>query len=515
MVDKQDTATTIREVDTDDNEDHFALIVEDDTVNQNYMTKALTKRGYICKIASTVTDAITHIDELIKNETYFEVIFLDIFLENDQYGVDLLKYRKDNKIDDIGVCIIMTGNEELHIIQECNKYNIQNYIRKPVTSSNLEYEIMRVNAIVKKQKCPIKGYKNERKLGQGGMGEVFLVKHKQTKMLYAMKRVQVQSDDKSYNSEERFHKGCKAPTILELKDSKMHDGYIYMIIEYAEHGTLSDWITKQKTNIKNYVLNVDLVLKWMCEMFIGLFILHDKSLIHRDIKSDNLFLCKDFVLKIGDLGVARAIERVANTVVGTHHYMAPEIHRKEEYGQKVDIWAAGIVLYEIVMFEKPFDGSADEIIYKINKLNFKQLPKSIDQRIHTLLKHTLNPDVSLRMSSKEILNLNFMQEVLNKIYEEIRSNISNILNETSNNNSNNNNYNKSFNQTVKIDQKIFSNNNNSNININNYHSNNNSNQNNNNHNHNKNPTTGKKRSIKAENLDPQKSQAKTLNYFRW
>ena len=401
--------------DSDNEEEHLALIVEDDKINQKYLAKALANKGYISKIASTVSQAIDAIQTEAKNDQHFEVIFLDIILEDDETGLDFLRKRKELKLDNKGIIIVMTGNEELHVVQECNKYNIQNYIRKPVAQSNLEYEIMKVNNEVKKQKCPIKGYKNEKKIGHGATGEVYLVKQKQTKELFAMKRVP--NDDKKSNTETTYHIGLKAPTILELKESRSFEGYIYMIIEFAEHGTLSDWLDNQR-NMKNYKVDTEQILFWISCLFFGLYETHQKNVIHRDIKSDNLFLCKSNVLKIGDLGIAKAIEKSAFTVCGTHHYMAPEIHKKEEYDMKADIWAAGVVLYELIMLERPFDGSSDEIINKVLTMDYKHIPKHVDKRLHTLIKHTLNPDNNTRYSSREILKLDFMFELLNKINDE-------------------------------------------------------------------------------------------------
>ena len=401
----------VNKIDTDDDEEHLALIVEDDKINQNYLANALMKKNYKPYKAATVTQAIEHLLNLENMDQHFEVIFLDIILEDDETGLDFLRRRKELNLDHKGIVIVMTGNEELHVVQECNKYNIQNYIRKPVSQTNLEYEITKVNDVVKKQKCPIKGYKNVKKIGQGGTGEVFLVRNKATKELYAMKRVPI--DDKKNNHETTYHSGLKAPTILELKESRNFEGFIYMIIEYAEYGTLSDWIEKQKN--QNVQIDTEQILLWMTMLFLGLYETHQKNLIHRDIKSDNLFICKNNILKIGDLGIAKAVEKFAFTVCGTHHYMAPEIHKKEEYDTKADIWAAGIVLYELLMYEKPFDGSSDEIVDKVLKMEYKHIPKNMDDKLHTLIKHTLNPDPLLRYSAKNILRLDFMMEYINKI----------------------------------------------------------------------------------------------------
>ena len=81
----------------EEDEEHLALIVEDDKINQNYIAKALGVKGYKCKTASTVTQDLEHIDALIKLNQHFEVIFLEIILEDEQTGLDFLRIRKERK----------------------------------------------------------------------------------------------------------------------------------------------------------------------------------------------------------------------------------------------------------------------------------------------------------------------------------------------------------------------------------------------------------------------------------
>lgn len=401
------------QIDFDEDEEHLALIVEDDSVNRKFVTNALSEMGFKCKGAETVDEAVEQIDLAMSNKQNFEVIFLDIILKDEKTGIDFLKLRKDKNLEDQGIVVVMSGNEDAKLVQECHNYNIQNYVKKPISKTNLVNEITKVLNRIKQLKCPIKGYRNERKIGQGATGEVFLVRDKKTKEEYAMKKVQC---DKTSSSETSYMLGVKAPTVLDLKDYKINDNYIYMIIEYAKNGTLKDWINKN--SLSKYSVDHDQILLWMTEALLGLYVIHEKSLIHRDIKADNLFLCTDNIVKIGDLGIAKAIKSGAFTVCGTHHYMAPEIHQNKQYDSRVDIWALGIVLYELVMLKKPFEGQSDEIVDKVMKMEYVPFPKNIDPNLEKLLKLMLNPNSNSRYTAKELLQLDYIKEKIQFIIDE-------------------------------------------------------------------------------------------------
>lgn len=409
---------------TDIIEEKWALIVEDEELNKKYIAKFLEKNGYKYKWAKNVKKAFECIEEAIKFNQSIEVIFLDIYLEpdddkNDLTGVDFLKKRKELGLADIGQVIVMTGNEEIHIVQECNKYDIQNYIKKPVSEANLVYEMSKIDKYIKQKKCPFDGYETKKPIGRGATGEVYLVSNKITKENYAMKKILV--GNQSTSKESIIHNRLKSPNILEFIDSKMIDNFNYMLLEYAEYGTLSEWIMNQKklkNDKKTNQIDTEQILLWITQVFIGLFTTHDKNLIHRDIKTDNLFLCKvkdKKVIKIGDFGIAKAVEKSAFTVCGTHHYMAPEIHKNKEYDSKADVWAAGVVLYEMIMLEKPFDGDNEEIVKKIETFDFVKIPENVDIRLKKLIEYMLNPDPKLRYSSKEILNLDFIKDIMANI----------------------------------------------------------------------------------------------------
>ena len=100
------------------------------------------------------------------------------------------------------------------------------------------------------------------------------------------------------------------------------------------------------------------IWRFFIEMCLGIQYLHANRILHRDIKTINMFLAKNDTIKIGDLGVARELNQSANmahTVVGTPYYLSPELCEEKPYNNKSDIWSLGCVLYELCTLRHPFE----------------------------------------------------------------------------------------------------------------------------------------------------------------
>lgn len=101
----------------------------------------------------------------------------------------------------------------------------------------------------------------------------------------------------------------------------------------------------------------DQVLDWFVQMCLALYYLHERKILHRDLKTQNIFL-KNGKIRLGDFGIAKVLDSTrdfANTVIGTPYYMSPELFKSKPYGYKSDIWALGCVLYEMTMLRHAFD----------------------------------------------------------------------------------------------------------------------------------------------------------------
>jgi len=403
----------------EEEEKNTALVVEDDEICQKFLTKMLAGMGIKCETAATVKEAVSVYERLAKDKISIDIAFLDIVLKDNSTGIEFLKIVREKKWMERTLIMVMSGIEDAEIVKECYNYNIQNFIRKPITKNSFINETYKINKHLESLKCPLDGYKVERKLGAGASGTVNLIKHKKTKELYAMKTIQLDPTQRNRGEEceVKYYKYLKSPTILELKEYKIEENNLYIVLEYAEFGTLNQHIILKRQ--KNETFDIETILDWVTELFLGLYTIHEKQLLHRDIKSDNLFICKDNVLKIGDLGIARATETgQASTVCGTVFYMAPEVFNYQKYDSKVDIWAAGIVIYELMMLKRPFEGGNTDILKsKIQNLDYEKVPDTEDERLRKILQKTICIDSSQRASALEILRLKFIAERVKKLFE--------------------------------------------------------------------------------------------------
>lgn len=207
---------------------------------------------------------------------------------------------------------------------------------------------------------PLDGYTIKRGVGVGGFGEVYYALSDAGKEV-ALKRIQRHLD-----VELRGVRQClnlKHVNLLSLFDIRYDDrGEAWVIMEYMLGESLRDVLERHPDG-----LNMAEVRRWFCGVAAGVAYLHDHGIVHRDLKPGNIFDDQGIV-KLGDYGLSKFIScsrRSGQTEsVGTFHYMAPEIGRGS-YGKEIDVYALGIVLYELLTGRVPFDGeSSQEIIMK-------------------------------------------------------------------------------------------------------------------------------------------------------
>lgn len=207
-----------------------------------------------------------------------------------------------------------------------------------------------------KKASPATMYDIIQPIGQGGYGKIYLCTEKISKDKYALKLMSMTGKpankiDEMKNEIATLSK-CRHPNIV-----RFHEGYIYkdkmwIFMEYLDGGCLTDLLEQvgkpfPETAIQ-YVVYQTLV---------GLIYMHDNHIIHRDIKSDNLFLNSKAEIKLGDFGYAAQLtkERARRkSKVGTICWMAPEIIRGGQYTAKVDVWSLGIMILELILGQPPY-----------------------------------------------------------------------------------------------------------------------------------------------------------------
>jgi NIMA (never in mitosis gene a)-related kinase 1/4/5 len=149
------------------------------------------------------------------------------------------------------------------------------------------------------------------------------------------------------------------------------------------------------------------VLEWFCQMLIAIKDIHDKKIIHRDIKSQNVFLTKSGLAKIGDFGVSTQTNTCANTIVGTPFYLSPEIINGAKYDSKTDIWSLGVLLYELCCLDYPFkvpNNSLAALALKVLKGKYSPLPKTYSPELSKILAAMMNVNAKARPTVDQLMS---------------------------------------------------------------------------------------------------------------
>jgi len=207
---------------------------------------------------------------------------------------------------------------------------------------------------------PLEGYTLKRGIGRGGFGEVYFAvsdggKEVALKLLHANEDVELRGVQQCLN--------LKHPNLVALFDLRADArGKPWVVMEYISGESLSALLARHPKG-----LPTEVVREWVLMLARAVGYLHDHGVVHRDLKPANIFL-ENGIVKIGDYGLSKSIsgsQRKAHTEsVGTVHYMAPEIG-SGRYDKGVDVYAVGVLLYEMLTGEVPFEGeSAGEILMK-------------------------------------------------------------------------------------------------------------------------------------------------------
>ena len=197
------------------------------------------------------------------------------------------------------------------------------------------------------------------------------------------------------------------PNIIKFREvfiSKKPRFSLNIVTDFADGGDLQRKIKAQKGKY----FSETHILDWFTQICLALKHLHDKKILHRDLKSQNIFMTENGMIKLGDFGIAKCLEctyEKAITVVGTPYYLSPEIVNNKPYSFQSDIWSLGVLLYEITALKMPFDGSSLPMLsLKIIKGNYNPLPLTFSKDLRTLVAMLLIVDYHKRPSINEILS---------------------------------------------------------------------------------------------------------------
>jgi serine/threonine protein kinase len=236
-----------------------------------------------------------------------------------------------------------------------------------------------------------------REIGHGAMGVVYEALDPTIGRKIALKAIRFDgigttADEaaRRFKNEARAAGGLNHPNIVTVYDAGEDNGILYLAMEFIEGPTLEALIRQQRTIATSQTIDI---IRQVCA---GLDFAHAKGIIHRDVKPANIMLAGSGPAKIADFGIARAGEAMTITgqVVGTPNYMSPEQVLGKQLDGRSDLFSVGVILYEMVTGERPFEGqSITTIMYKIVH-ETPIPPRKLDATIHAGLSAVIEKALS-------------------------------------------------------------------------------------------------------------------------
>ena len=254
----------------------------------------------------------------------------------------------------------------------------------------------------------IEDFKILKELGSGSFGRVLLAQHKITQAKYAIKaidkRTEVNIQEKPYFRREieimyRVHH----PNVVKLFGHFEDNKYCYLIMEFIPGGNIYSLVPKN--NIRR--INTQQVASIMKDVISAVYYLHHMvpKIVHRDIKPENVLLDNGLKCKLTDFGWSNYMQgdMKRTTLCGTPVYLAPEIINNQGHDEHVDIWCIGVLLFELMTGNSPWQGNDMQTIkYNINRLRI-MWPREMDKDAADLIKKILKFYPEERISLEQML----------------------------------------------------------------------------------------------------------------
>ncbi|EAY22030.1 CAMK family protein kinase [Trichomonas vaginalis G3] len=242
-------------------------------------------------------------------------------------------------------------------------------------------------------------------IGSGSYGKVKLAEHKETGQKVAIKIVKKSLFMSAPEMQEKIQREISImrlldhPHLLKLVDVYESVRHLYIILEYAAHGELFDFLVERGS------FSVEMATYLFRQLIYGLEFLHIHQICHRDIKPENILLDAHDNVKIADFGFARWMpENTAYTACGSPHYTAPEVIIGLPYdGRAADIWSCGVVFYTLMCGRLPFDEpTVRKLLARVRSGKYQMPDFPMD--IKDLITKMLTVDPSKRITLPEIKN---------------------------------------------------------------------------------------------------------------
>jgi NIMA (never in mitosis gene a)-related kinase len=254
------------------------------------------------------------------------------------------------------------------------------------------------------------------KIGEGAYSTVYTVRRIEDNQLYALKKVKIKQLSKKEKqnalNEIRILASIKSPFIISYKESFVDelDQTLCIVMEYADEGDLFQKITLYQ-KLKTSFDEAD-IWRIFIQITKGLNDLHEYKILHRDLKSANVFLFRNGSAKLGDLNVSKITYRgLGCTQTGTPYYASPEVWKDNPYDLKSDIWSLGCITYEMAMLKTPFRSNTMEGLFqKIIKGDYPRLIKKYSEDLNYVISTMIRVHSKERPTTGEILEMEEVQK---------------------------------------------------------------------------------------------------------
>mmetsp|Transcript_30088 Transcript_30088/g.84780 ORF Transcript_30088/g.84780 Transcript_30088/m.84780 type:complete len:495 (+) Transcript_30088:118-1602(+) len=258
-------------------------------------------------------------------------------------------------------------------------------------------------------------YQRVKVIGKGAFGKAYLVRNTEADVYVVVKQMETgqmdEKDKKASIKEASILKKMAHPNIIQYQEVFMtRKGRLCIVMEYADGGDIRAAIRNQAGELMGEARFVS----WFVQACFALLHVHNMHVLHRDLKTQNIFLMSTGQVKLGDFGIARVLEATkdyAKTMVGTPHYLSPEIIQERPYRFKSDVWSLGIVLFEMATLQHPFEADSLAILAaKIVMDDIPALDAMYSSDLKALVRKMLSKDEDFRPTVRQILHCTFLND---------------------------------------------------------------------------------------------------------
>nr|XP_022325749.1 serine/threonine-protein kinase Nek1-like isoform X1 [Crassostrea virginica] len=265
-------------------------------------------------------------------------------------------------------------------------------------------------------------YSKIRQIGEGAFGKAILVKKKNDGKQYVIKEINIRKMSPKERQDSKKEVAVLAqlshPNIVTYRESFEEIGNLFIVMDFCEKGDLYSKINSQR----GILFPEEQVMDWFVQICLAIKHIHDRKILHRDIKSQNIFLSADGSVRLGDFGIAKVLGstvELARTCIGTPYYLSPEIVENRPYNNKSDIWSLGCVLYEMATLKHAFEaGNMKNLVLKIIRGSYPPISPKYSYDLRGLIAQLFKRTPKDRPSINSILRKPFIQKKVSKFLPE-------------------------------------------------------------------------------------------------